>query len=354
MISSTTCINSFRLARHYATSTAVKYTAFGTPNQVLKVVQENVNDNVNGDEVLVDMLHAPINPVDFNLAQGTYAFQPQLPAIAGSEGVGKVVKVGSNVTGLKPNDFVIPVISSKVAGTWRTKAVFSEKQLFKAPADIPAEALATVSINPTTAYRLLNDFEKLKAGDVIIQNAANSMVGVSVIQIAKARGIKTINVVRNTGDIDDVVDHLKKLGGDIVVTEDYVRTQAFQRLVADLPRPKLALNAVGGSSATELARNVADNGTLVTYGGMSREPVTIPTSHLIFRNVNVRGFWLNNWFETHSAAERQAMFDDIFDLIRNKHLKVWVEKHKFSEFSSAFARSQESGKFRKVVLDLQL
>lgn len=33
-------------------------------------------------------------------------------------------------------------------------------------------------------------------GDVIIQNGANSMVGLSVIQIAAARGIKTLNIIR--------------------------------------------------------------------------------------------------------------------------------------------------------------
>lgn len=37
----------------------------------------------------------------------------------------------------------------------------------------------------------------LYAGDSVIQNAANSGVGQAVIQIAKASGIKTINVVRD-------------------------------------------------------------------------------------------------------------------------------------------------------------
>ncbi len=35
------------------------------------------------------------------------------------------------------------------------------------------------------------------AGDSVIQNAANSGVGQAVIQIAAARGINTINVVRD-------------------------------------------------------------------------------------------------------------------------------------------------------------
>ncbi len=63
--------------------------------------------------------------------------------------------------------------------------------------DIPAAYAATLSVNPATAYRLLKDFSSLKAGDVIIQNGANSMVGQAVIQMARERGVKTINVIRS-------------------------------------------------------------------------------------------------------------------------------------------------------------
>jgi mitochondrial enoyl-[acyl-carrier protein] reductase / trans-2-enoyl-CoA reductase len=65
------------------------------------------------------------------------------------------------------------------------------------PKDIPPYYAATLAVNPSTAYRLLHDFTKLKRGDVIIQNAANSMVGQAVIQLAREMGVITINVVRS-------------------------------------------------------------------------------------------------------------------------------------------------------------
>lgn len=68
--------------------------------------------------------------------------------------------------------------------------------MVKVPSDIPAAYAATLTINPATAYCLLRDFEKLQPGDVIIQNGANSMVGLAVIQMARQMGVKTINVVR--------------------------------------------------------------------------------------------------------------------------------------------------------------
>jgi trans-2-enoyl-CoA reductase len=67
----------------------------------------------------------------------------------------------------------------------------------KIPNDIPKAYAATVSVNPCSAYRMLRDFESLQPGDVVIQNGANSMVGLAVIQMARAMGVKTVNVVRS-------------------------------------------------------------------------------------------------------------------------------------------------------------
>ena len=44
---------------------------------------------------------------------------------------------------------------------------------------------------------MLKDFAQLKEGDYVLQNGANSQVGLAVIQLAKAWGLKTINFVRD-------------------------------------------------------------------------------------------------------------------------------------------------------------
>lgn len=44
---------------------------------------------------------------------------------------------------------------------------------------------------------MLANFESLKEGDWVLQNGANSQVGLAVIQIARERGLKTINFVRD-------------------------------------------------------------------------------------------------------------------------------------------------------------
>ena len=85
-----------------------------------------------------------------------------MPAVGGNEGVGEVIGVGSNVSDLEVSDFVIPGVPG--LGTWRTHLKTAAENLVKVPKDIPPEYLATVSINPCTAYRLLEDFVQLKSG----------------------------------------------------------------------------------------------------------------------------------------------------------------------------------------------
>jgi len=332
-------------------STAMRYSSYGDPFTVLKREKETLSTKLSGNEVLVKLLAAPINPADLNMIEGIYGTKPTLPAVAGQEGVGEVVSVGPSVKDLKVGDRIIP--AQPEFGTWRTYALSTEDKLQKIAKDIPLEYAATLAVNPSTAYRLIHDFAPLQAGDVIIQNGANSVVGTSVIQLAKAKGIKTINILREdrTG-FPETVERLKEWGGDLVVSDKYSRTPQFKRLIANLPAPKLALNCIGGESATEMARTLAPQGTLVTYGGMSRQPVSIPTSLFIFRDIQLRGFWLSKWVREHSASERTEMLDILSKMVRNKTLQLYLETHKFSEFDHALARAVEPFRDRKVVLEL--
>ena len=102
--------------------------------------------------------------------------------------------------------------------------------------------------------RMLKDFENLKEGDVVIQNAANSSVGQAVIQIAKELGLRTINIVRQRDNMEMLIAKLQNLGGTHVVTDEFLRSQAMKDLMKNLPKPKLALNCVGGKVVAELVK----------------------------------------------------------------------------------------------------
>ncbi|XP_061632689.1 LOW QUALITY PROTEIN: enoyl-[acyl-carrier-protein] reductase, mitochondrial [Phyllopteryx taeniolatus] len=305
--------------RHLSRCKALVYANHGDPSHVIQL--ENVDlPPVGPKDVLVKIMAAPINPSDINMIQGTYAILPDLPAVGGNEGVAQVVEVGGKVTSLQIGDWVIPRDSG--LGTWRTAAVLDEDYLISVPGDIPLLAAATLGVNPCTAFRMLADFEDLEPGDSVIQNAANSGVGQAVIQIAAARGINTINVLRDRPEFTQLSDRLKALGASHVIKEDALRRPEMKELFKTCPKPKLALNAVGGKSATELLRHLQVGGSMVTYGGMSKQPVTVPVSALIFKDVKVCGFWVTQWKRQHSHGAFRVMLDELCALLRQGKLSA--------------------------------
>lgn len=254
--------------------------------------------------------------------------------MAGNECVAEVISCGPNTQTLRPGDRVIPFVTQ--LGTWRTHALIDESKLLKVPKELGIVAAATLTVNPPTAYRMLKDFVPVTSGDTVIQNGANSAVGQNVIQLCKLWNIQSVNIVRNRPDIDQLKDFLMKLGATEVLTEEELRTTTIFKSGA-LPKPKLAFNCVGGKSSTELLRHLDDKGVMVTYGAMSREPVTAPNAALIFKDISFRGFWMSRWSrENLQSTLRREMLDELIEIIVKGDLQAPVHQMiKFADYEKA-------------------
>ena len=132
---------------------------------------------------------------------------------------------------VKPGDLVINMQRENWAQRRRVKA----EDAMPIPPGLDLAQAAMLRINPPTALLLLEDHVALKPGDWVIQNVANSAVGRHVIVLAKARGVRTVNVVRR----DDVAGELRDLGADVVVKDGpdlAERARAADRRSADPAR----------------------------------------------------------------------------------------------------------------------
>ncbi|GLJ54118.1 hypothetical protein SUGI_1158950 [Cryptomeria japonica] len=329
-------------------SRAIIYEEHGPPDKVTRLVELPVCD-LKENEVCVKMLAAPINPSDINRIEGVYPVRPPLPAVGGYEGVGEVKALGSGAKYLSIGDWVIP--SPPSFGTWQTCIVKEENAWCKVPKDVPAEYAATVSVNPSTALRMLEDFVSLKAGDVVVQNGATSMVGQCVIQLSYLRGIQTINIIRDRPDLDDVKQRLKEMGAGKVFSESELEVKNVKSLLGDLSEPILGFNCVGGNAASLVLKFLRQGGTMVTYGGMSKKPITVSTSSFIFKDLHLRGYWMQNWVNSHTSNEFKTMTDYLLRLVRDGLLKYKTETVPFQDFDAALQKALgKQGHFSKQVL----
>lgn len=127
----------------------------------------------------------------------------------------------------------------------------------------------------TSADALLNA-ANLQPGDVLVQNGADSELGQAIIELAKKRGIKTINVIADKPGTPLLVEKLKLKGGDIVVSESYTNTWFIKRLLSDFPKPTFGLNCSDGFAATAVAKLLQEGGTLLTYGNKLPQNIVYP------------------------------------------------------------------------------
>ncbi|MGD9837562.1 MAG: zinc-dependent alcohol dehydrogenase family protein [Afipia sp.] len=271
---------------------SVQINAFGKPWEVVETVTLPDPGAPGAGEVIIDMEFAPINPSDLVLMRGLYGVKPKLPAPVGSEGVARVTKAGSGVTGLKEGD---RVLFPRGASTWVTRSKVKADGLFALPANADLQQLSMLMVNPPTAYLMLTEYVALKKGDWVIQSAGNSGVGRAVIAIARKLGIHTVSVVRRP----ELIDELKKLGADVVLVEGPDLAKRVAEATGKA-RIMLALDSVGGPGLMALNDCLANGGTLVAYGVMSGGPGPFFTAPNIFRDLTLKGFWLLNWFNRNS------------------------------------------------------
>ncbi|XP_021716299.1 enoyl-[acyl-carrier-protein] reductase, mitochondrial-like [Chenopodium quinoa] len=329
-------VRAFSAAIMSPPSMAVVYDQHGPPDQLTRLV-EFPPVEIKAHDVCVKMLAAPINPSDINRIEGVYPVRPVPPAVGGYEGVGEVYAVGSGVNGLSPGDWVIP--SPPSFGTWQSYIVQEQSVWHKINKDTPMEYAATVTVNPLTAFRMFKDFVQLNPGDAIVQNGATSMVGQCIIQLARIQGVHSINIIRDRAGADEVKENLKKLGADEVFTESQLDVKKVKELLGSLPEPALGFNCVGGNAATLVLKFLRSGGTMVTYGGMSKKPVTVSTSSFIFKDLSLRGFWLQKWMSSDKADECRDMIDQLLGLMRDGKIKYDMELVPFKDFHIALDKA---------------
>ena len=319
---------------------AICHHEFGLPLEVLRLEDVQQAEPQIG-EVRVRLLAATINPSDYGMIGGSYGRLRELPAVAGREGVGVVDAIGRGVTSVG----VGARVRFPEAGAWQETACMPAADVLLVPADVPVDQAAFSFINPPTAYCLLQKMVDLAPGSWVLQNAGNSTVGLAVIQMAKAMGFKTISQVRR----EELIAPLKALGAEHVVIEGSGWAKQVNELTGG-ESIQLALNSIGGTSASDQIKALGEGGTQVTFGAMVADLVRFPTRFLIFNDVRLVGFWWDQWSQKAGAQGLNQVMSAVYAMMRDGTLKLPVEAtYSFAEYEAAIKHDQQP-RLGKVLL----
>jgi NADPH:quinone reductase-like Zn-dependent oxidoreductase len=259
-----------------------------------------------GDEVLVKLHAAPVNPSDIAFIQGGYQIVKSLPAVPGFEGSGTVEGVASGLEdwlGKRVSFFV----QDDKSGAWSDYLVVKECDLIELHEDMDMDQAACLAINPFTAYGLF-DVTGAELSRAVIVNAAGGQVPAFIRSLAQEHDVKVINIVRS----QVAFDKLKSNGEAYILLESEEGFAAKLKELAHDLEATIAFDAVAGAQSGVLFNAMPPDSELVLYGGLSNKPVSeLSTMDLIFNDKMVSGFNLSAWKELIDNKEFEAISESI-------------------------------------------
>ncbi|XP_042406230.1 2-methylene-furan-3-one reductase-like [Zingiber officinale] len=194
------------------------------PVSVLRADDGVLVPEVEDQQVLVKVVAAALNPVDFKRRQGMFkSADSALPTVPGYDVAGIVIKVGSQVKNFKEGDEVYGDINEnglthpKRFGSLAEYTAVEEKLLALKPQNLDFVQAAGLPLAIETAYEGL-ERAGFSAGKSILVLGGAGGVGSIVIQVAKhVFGASRVAATSSTGKLE----LLKSLGVDLAI--DYTK-----------------------------------------------------------------------------------------------------------------------------------
>ena len=221
-------------------------------------------------EVLVRIAAASVNFIDVQKRRGELVAQafyqrvaasgPDLPAQLGSQGVGEIESVGSDVNGFHKGDRVC-----FWGASYATHIVLPADRLVRIPQGIGFEQAAAGLNQGFLAYVFTHFTYPVKAGDWCMVQAAAGGLGLLICQMIKIRGGRVIGVTSS----DEKSKYVKEAGADEIIISSKSEISKEARRITDGRGVNVVFDGVGKDTFDANLDSLAPTGYLVIYGQSS-------------------------------------------------------------------------------------
>jgi len=234
---------------------AVRFHEYGGSDKL--VVESLPRPKPKEGEVVVKVLYAGVNPVDWKIRAGYLKdFMPlALPFIPGIDFSGSIEEVGPEVSGFKAGDRVFGIAT----GAYSEFAVASASDIAPMPDGVADDVAATVPVGALTAWQAIEDARVSSGETVVVQGAAGG-VGSFAAQFAKLKGAHVVAVASGAN-----TEFLRALGVDRVV--DYTAEQPASTVSA----VDAVIDTVGGDVLEQSYGLLRSGGRVVTVAGQHNQ-----------------------------------------------------------------------------------
>lgn len=313
------------------------------------------------NEVLVRVKACALNYLDIWVRKGIRGLELAMPHILGCDIAGVVERVGELVKNTKPGNEVVlspglscmhceyclsgrdnlcarySVLGALANGGYAEFAKAPSVNVITKPANLSFAEAASMPLVFLTAWHMLGERVKLKAGETLLVHAAGSGVGSAAIQIGKLLGARVIA----TASTAEKLDKARGLGADETINyqeEDFldaVRRLTHKRGV------DVVFEHTGEATWDKSVRSLVRGGRLVTCGATSGFNGNLDIRYLFSRQISLVGSYM--------GAKAELL--EVMKLVEAGKLKPVVDRVLPLEQAADAHRALENrAQFGKIVL----
>jgi putative PIG3 family NAD(P)H quinone oxidoreductase len=316
----------------------------GGPEQL--VWAEVPDPVVAAGEVLIRVNATAVNRADILQRMGFYTPPPGASPYPGLECSGRVLEVGTGVSGFVPGDEVVALLAG---GGYAELVAVPAGQVAPLPKGMSALDAGGLMETVCTVWSNVFMLAGLEAGQTLLVHGGSSGIGTTAIQLAHELGARVIVTAGSPAKLQACRD----LGADVAVN---YREQDFVERVAEVTDGRGVDVILDNMGAAYLDRNVqalAVAGRLVIIGLQGGVKGEVNLNTLLRKRASVSATTLRARSSEEKAQIVTAAREAVWPLIEQGRFRVVVDRVlPVEQVGQAHRVVEESGHVGKVLLDV--
>ncbi|WP_164506077.1 NADP-dependent oxidoreductase [Companilactobacillus insicii] len=252
-------------------------------------------------QLLLQVIGSSVSPFDISVRKGVFKdnFSLDMPAITGTDVVGKIIDKGSSVDKFDIGEIVCGMVGVKGFGAYSDYAILGQSKAAKVPESMSLQDAAVLPMTAIPAYNALFDLGHLNSGQKVLIHGGAGGVGSMAIQLAKNIGA-TVYTTASARNIED----LKSLGADRVIN---YHDEKFENILSELD---LVIDTVGHDTYKHSFEVLKPGGRVVS---LVKQP-----DEILAQKYHVNAMYLSGKFDNPLSK--------VVDLVSSGKIKLHIQK----------------------------
>lgn len=293
--------------------------------------------------VLIRVRAAGVNRPDLLQRAGRYPPPPGASEILGLEVAGEIAEVGEGVARWRKGDRVTALLAG---GGYAEYAPVDARHVLPVPANLDFVQAAALPETVFTVWANVFEGGRLQQGETLLVHGANSGIGVTAVQMAKAAGARVFATARGA----DKAAKAREIGADVAIDASAGDWAAAVKAEGAV---HVILDMVG---AEYFARNVdvlAPGGRMVVIAFLTGAVAELNLMALMMKRLTLTGSTLRSRDVVEKGRLARAVEEHVWPWIESGAVRIPVDRvFPLASAGEAHALLEQGGQFGKVVLQV--